>query len=234
MSQATTPEIHRGLNPSLYSDCVIDPAEWDRLWPFTSHCNPAETAARAACTLVSPEMYISNFGGLGALFELMYEHRDLFAPAALAIVVRELSIRYGIYAREPAHQCEIAGMFRWLRQHAGNHLMTVDERQALRRLPAEITIYRGQLHMDDPHGAGITGMSWSLCRTVADYYSHHDDETPHGWLITATVQRQSILTLFRARGEHEVVVEAADIRIREVERGAADHFPQEWASDSFA
>lgn len=222
---------HQILNPAQYSEeCITDPAEWGRLWPLTARGASAGVAASSARKLASPEMLVAEFGGLGELYSMMYEYRDLFAPSALGVVARELSIRYGIYARDASAQREVTEMFRWLREQAGNHLMTARERQALRQLPAEITIYRGQLHMDDPHGVGITGMSWSLCRTVADYYSYQDDETPRGWLITATVRRQSILTLFRARREHEILVEASTVRVRSIEQGKANHFPQEWAS----
>ncbi len=87
-------------------------------------------------------------------------------------------------------------------------LMTEAERPFLAALPEEVTIYRGH-----SHEGGERGLAWTLDRDSAVRFAHQfatstDIGHPPGEprLATATVPSSSILAVFQARREGDVVI----------------------------
>ncbi len=87
-------------------------------------------------------------------------------------------------------------------------LMTEAERPFLAALPEEVTIHRGH-----SHEGGARGLAWTLDRDSAVAFAHqfatstdlgHPPGEPR--VATATIPSSSILALFQARREGDVVI----------------------------
>lgn len=82
------------------------------------------------------------------------------------------------------------------------------DRSLLEALPAQVTVYRGH-----SHEGGARGLAWTLDRESAEIFARqfaastdlgHPTGEPR--LATVTVPRSSIVALFRARREGDVLV----------------------------
>jgi len=91
----------------------------------------------------------------------------------------------------------------------GREKLTRDvDRPILEALPDEVTAYRGH-----SHEGGARGLAWTLSRESAETFAHqfatstdlgHPTGEPR--LAIATVPRSSVLALFQARREGDVVI----------------------------
>ncbi|MED5547400.1 MAG: hypothetical protein VYD90_19380 [Pseudomonadota bacterium] len=89
-----------------------------------------------------------------------------------------------------------------------DHMMTVDERAALAKLPQHVTIYRGCFeHNKD-------GLSWTINRHVAASFPflHRYRSRGAPMLIKASIPRDHILAFKNDRGEEEVIAWRPEIQ----------------------
>jgi hypothetical protein len=93
----------------------------------------------------------------------------------------------------------------WEKPRAGKRFaMDTDERKKLALMPSDITVYRGV------NGKGIskrrknTGMSWTLDRDKAEWFSMRWGQEPHQ-ILTGTVEKKDIHAFFEGRNEAEIV-----------------------------
>jgi hypothetical protein len=88
------------------------------------------------------------------------------------------------------------------------YAMDANERKAFKRLPDEITIYRGICE-----GHVVNGMSWTLDREEAIWFAErqtHDDELPRV-LLTAHAKKSDAHALLLGRQENEIVIDQFEI-----------------------
>jgi 3-methyladenine DNA glycosylase Tag len=85
--------------------------------------------------------------------------------------------------------------------------MDANDRKAFKRLPDEITIYRGILE-----GHTVNGLSWSLDRDKASWFAkrftHYN--LPHV-LLTARAKKSDAHALLLGRKEDEIVIDQFEI-----------------------
>ena len=87
------------------------------------------------------------------------------------------------------------------------YMMTKEERAVWRKLPNQVTVYRGSIP-DKNEG----GLSWTLNRNVAKFFAKRFANVHHagGVIDTATVPKQLVVAYFDGRNEEEIVVEHAE------------------------
>lgn len=182
----------------------------------------SDRAAAAARQLIAPDIYSLT---IMRILNVLWRFRDQVEPAALAIVVRGDCIEPSCGCTTASEQAKFARILRWTRQRAEPYLMTQDEILRLATLPENVTVYRGQRPESHPKSRGITGMSWTIERQIADSYTF-TPEWPRGWLLTATVDKKDILMHLSACAESEVLIEPKRVRLLNAERGAANDYPR--------
>lgn len=82
--------------------------------------------------------------------------------------------------------------------------MNARERRAFKRLPDEITVYRG---VGD--GNTINGMSWTLDRDKAIWFATSNTEPPV--LLTGRAKKSDAHALLLGRKEKEIVLERCEV-----------------------
>jgi len=93
-------------------------------------------------------------------------------------------------------------------------LMTSRERSYLRRLPDEITIYRGMTKSE--LDSGKFGLSWSLKREIAEFYAitfqRNSATTGQEKLVhSITIKKHEVVAYFAGREEFEVIYISKDL-----------------------
>lgn len=83
------------------------------------------------------------------------------------------------------------------------HLMDENELSAFRSLDETLTVYRGVTPINEK--SVRKSLSWTLDRTVADWFAHRYDQK--GKVFTATINSKYVYALFFGRGEAEVIVD---------------------------
>jgi hypothetical protein len=85
-------------------------------------------------------------------------------------------------------------------------IMNAAERERLAALPEVVTVYRGcRAHNRD-------GVAWTLDADSARWFAGRLGE-PGGILVTGSIERATIIALFIARSEEEIVADPHDVRI---------------------
>lgn len=85
------------------------------------------------------------------------------------------------------------------------HAMDATERQALKALPDEVTVYRGA-----GEGRNVRGMSWTLDRKKAIWFATVRNDSPHV-LLTARARKSHAHALLLGRKESEIVLDQFEI-----------------------
>lgn len=86
-------------------------------------------------------------------------------------------------------------------------LMTEEEQAFFRKLPKELTIFRGH------QGVNRRGMAWSLNYSKAVWFANRFAEPGRrGGVIRATVSKSDVHAVFLRRGEFEIVADFAKLR----------------------
>jgi hypothetical protein len=100
-------------------------------------------------------------------------------------------------------------------------MMDDKEREALSKLPDEITVYRGFTKHDgevlEDNDVQLHSFSWTLDRKRAVWFAQRlarDGDT--SYVATAVVNKSDVVAHFLGRGEAEIVVIPDDLRITEV------------------
>ncbi len=205
--------------------CIMNPAQCRKLAKDIWKNAPDKIAISAATSLLAPGVVHESMHA--AIFNLLHFYfGDFVSSAAVTKIFRLVWSRYGFFTVDEESINVMKGTVMNLRKKAPAILMTHKERKLLTELPSKISIYRGEPVWTDID-AGVTGMSWTLSRDVANYYTHangHDN----GWLISGTVMTQDILAIFLDREEKEIIVDPRRVCITNVDQGTANHFPQKY------
>jgi hypothetical protein len=77
--------------------------------------------------------------------------------------------------------------------------MAADDRRLYDRLPATVTIYRGQ-DID-----GFVGLSWTLDWAVAESFARRDPQNPNPVILEATISKADVAFAVTDREEAELV-----------------------------
>jgi hypothetical protein len=92
-------------------------------------------------------------------------------------------------------------------------MMTTDERRALKRMPATLTIYRGF------NGKGTwRGWSWTISKEKGEWFARRPkgpgaDSPSDPTLVEATVKKADAIAYITARNESEIVVDPKRVKI---------------------
>jgi len=168
--------------------------------------------------LVHPECRCS-------VFEVLSDLKEEFSYAAFANMFRFIWVKHGIATDDTDY---LIGIINWIKDHeakfGSNYLMSSEEYNKIKTLPAMVTAYRGQMIHDNPKVNGITGHSWTLNKQIADYYTVCGGHK-NGWLISAEIPKEHVHLFFGSRGEEEIVVDVRHAKINSVEKGKAKNFP---------
>ena len=104
------------------------------------------------------------------------------------------------------------------------YLMDETERDALQKLPARLTVYRGFTSPDERPEAHyknnrLHSFSWSLERDRALFFAkRYANNTNLGYVAVATVKRDDVIAHFLGRSEDEIVVLPESLKLNAVER----------------
>lgn len=81
-----------------------------------------------------------------------------------------------------------------------HYMMTEEEDNTLRSLPAQVTIYRGC-----QKGINEDGLSWTLDKSKAEFFANRFSKK--GIILERTVSKNDIVAILLGRGESEVICE---------------------------
>jgi hypothetical protein len=103
------------------------------------------------------------------------------------------------------------------------YTMTDIEREALAKLPEEMTVYRGFTRLNgrgpiEDEDRQLHSFSWTLDRAKAVWFAERwagDDDIRY--VATAVVRKPDVVAHFLGRGEKEIVVMPDDLRITAIE-----------------
>lgn len=98
-------------------------------------------------------------------------------------------------------------LFSGTRPHR-DHLMEPDERKAFKKLPEQLTIYRGF------GGSRGKGLSWTLDRDKAIWFAKrfHEVHGKPGRVIEGNAQKSDAFAYFTRREEAEIVIDPAKVK----------------------
>ncbi len=93
----------------------------------------------------------------------------------------------------------------WTFKHVnGYHWMNDAERDALESFPDTLTVYRGM--------CTDGGYSWSLDRSVAEFFANRGTHFATGEVRTATVPKESVYAYLDSRNEREIIITDPEFR----------------------
>ena len=135
-----------------------------------------------------------------SFLELAEKH---LSPEDLSQLLRNTWVRVEFVSDNPVFtKAQFSKLFR---KCDPAFLMTADERDMLKRLPDEVTIYRGVRKGSKK----VKGMSWTTDLKTADFFSRRFmDGHCRGDVYKATIHKSDILACFQERNENEIVVDA--------------------------
>lgn len=85
-------------------------------------------------------------------------------------------------------------------------IMNAQELAEFERIPERLTIYRGC--SAEETAAGVYGLSWTRCRTIAEFFAWRFDAADRGRVVVSVeVPRADVLALFNSRKEYEVIAD---------------------------
>ena len=87
-------------------------------------------------------------------------------------------------------------------------LMSETERNALRRLPETVEVFRGYSHPD-----AAEGMSWTVDEDRAWWFAARF-EPEQAWVASARVSRAAVIAYLDRRGEQEILLNPEDLTAR--------------------
>jgi hypothetical protein len=99
----------------------------------------------------------------------------------------------------------------WEEAYNWNGEMLTDDDTKLLPPESELTIYRGQLSLDEPKG-----IAWSLSKEIAQKFAHGASYRTYvttGVLLEAKVSKQDIIAYITGRGEEEIIVNPLNVRL---------------------
>lgn len=139
-----------------------------------------------------------------SFLELAEKH---LSPEDLSQLLRNIWVRIEFVSDNPVFtKTQFTKLFRKCDQA---FLMTADEREMLKRLPDEVTIYRGVRKGSKK----VKGMSWTTDLKTADFFARRFmDGHSRGDVYKGTISKSDILACFQERNENEIVVDTRCLR----------------------
>jgi hypothetical protein len=86
------------------------------------------------------------------------------------------------------------------------HFMDEDDRQKWLTLPDVVTVHRGY----NEHGS-ISGWSWTLSLSVAEFFAKRYVDKGEGTIATASVPKECVIAYLSTRGEDEAIVDPSEV-----------------------
>lgn len=93
-------------------------------------------------------------------------------------------------------------------------LMNEQEKKLWEQLPKEVNLFRGLQTSKSKEN----GLSWTLDKEKAIWFANRWKE--NGKVLTVTIPKEKIFTVFLERGENEVVIDTRELKAVEVLNGS--------------
>lgn len=140
-----------------------------------------------------------SYDRFNELFNLLFSGIDIKEYAEL--VGEYFPMCDGLYE----HQSRIRTVFAQVKNFK-EQLMTKEELHVYNNLPDMVTVYRGCTVKESKRRTNYLGSSWTLDKNIAMKFANRNYPIGETTVLTATVSKDRIISLFTGRGESECII----------------------------